>query len=181
VTSPMPDYFFDRPVSDWHAKPRRLYEHWLGMHPQPGALPSRRDFDPAAVPDLLPLLWMLDVHRNPLRFRYRLVGTAHATAMQRELTGKWMHEANPEFLTAPRIYQHYVDVVTKREPRYRKGRARYGVDPHLYEMERVLLPLAENGEEVDMILALTVYYRRDGTEAWQESQGLAGLGGGDAA
>ena len=164
----MERYEFDTPAENWHRKLRRLYEHWLGMHPTPGALPGRQHFAPSDVADLVPLIWGLEVHRSPLRFRYCLVGEAHAKAMQRELQGLWMDEAHAEFIKSY-FYRHYVNVVNQRLPSYRRGRARYRAAPELFEMERIMLPMAANGRDVDMILALTVYYHRDGTEALAQS------------
>ncbi len=161
----MESYVFDTPVDQWHRKLQLLYEHWHAMHPVPGTLPGRQHFEPNGIAELLPLVWALEVHRDPLRFRYCLVGATHAKAMQRELDGLWMHEAHEEFIKSY-FYRNYVNVVNQREPSYRRGRARYRAAPELFEMERIMLPMAANGRDVDMILALTVYYHRDGTEAF---------------
>jgi hypothetical protein len=158
-------YEFDTPVGQWHRKLARLYEQWLEMHPAPDLLPGRQHFNPGDVADLMPLIWALEVHHDPLRFRYCLVGEIHAKAMQRELNGLWMHEAHAEFIKS-HLYRHYVNLVNQRQPSYRKGRARYRAAPELFDMERVMLPMAANGRDVDMVLALTVYYYRDGTEAF---------------
>jgi hypothetical protein len=161
----MEPYAFDTPVDQWHRKLGRLYEHWLALHPAPGMLPGRQHFDATEIADLRPLIWCLEVHRSPLRFRYCLVGETHEKAMQRELEGLWMHDAHAEFIKSY-FYRNYVNVVNHRAPNYRKGRTRYRPAPDLFEMERIMLPMAENGVDVDMILALTVYYHRDGTEAF---------------
>ena len=39
-------------------------------------LPSRSDIRPEEVPRLLPYLFLVDVTRRPIGFRFRLVGTA---------------------------------------------------------------------------------------------------------
>src|SRR5260370_4780571 len=59
----------------WHPRIKRLYEYCKAIHP-PLGLPGRQEFDPSAVPDLLPSLWMLDVQRQPFRLRYLLLGTS---------------------------------------------------------------------------------------------------------
>jgi hypothetical protein len=156
---------FDRPVSDWHPKVRRLYEYWRKIHPPTGELPGRQHFDPVDIPNLLRYLWLLDIHRDPLRFRYRLLGTVHVAAMRRNLVGQWLDEVHPSFLTSP-SYPQYVDLVTHRRASYRKGAPGFHVDPDLYEMERVILPLARNGRDVDMTLAITIYFRGNGSEAF---------------
>src|SRR6202140_589588 len=60
--------------SGWHPMVRRFYEYWLSVAP-PGRLPGRQHIRPEDLVPLLPQLWMADVYRDPLRFRYRLVGT----------------------------------------------------------------------------------------------------------
>lgn len=65
--------------------------HWralAGSRP----MPMRRDFDPLLVPKLMPHIMLKDVRRDPLDFRYRLVGTTvrhHSTA---DYTGRWMSQ-----------------------------------------------------------------------------------------
>src|SRR5258707_1296396 len=60
--------------SSWHPLVCRLYEYWRAAAP-PGRLPGRQHIAPEDIVPLLSRLWMLDVFREPLRFRYRLVGT----------------------------------------------------------------------------------------------------------
>jgi hypothetical protein len=159
----------ERPIDDiaaaWHPKVREIYGYWQRIRPAADRLPGRQHFDPLDVPRLLPLIWMVDVHREPLRFRYRLIGTQHVTAMNRDMTGLWLDEVHPTFLTAA-VYKHYLGIVADPQPSYRKGRPGFNVHLDLYSMERVMLPMARDGFDVDMILALTVYYRADGSEAF---------------
>jgi hypothetical protein len=162
----MQDYSFNSPLSTWHPKVRRLYEYWIKLHPPSDALPGHQHFSADDIADVLPLVWILDVYRDPLRFQYRFLGPLHARAMQRDLTGCRMDEVHPAFLKSY-IYQHYVDLAKQARPSYRKGRARFGVDPELYEMERLLLPMAQNGQDIDMVLAITVYYDITGSEAFR--------------
>ena len=150
----------------WHSKVRRLRDYWQSIHPPGGGLPGRQHLDPLDIADLLPLVWMVDVQPEPLRFRYRLLGTLHVAAMGRDYTGRWLDEAHENFLTHA-AYPHYVSVVRDKVPSYRKGKPGFHVDPELYEMERVLLPMARNGADVDLILAITVYFLRSRQEAFR--------------
>src|SRR5262245_24319768 len=61
--------------SAWHPMVQRFYDYWLSVAP-PDRLPGRQHIAPEDLIPLLPRLWLLDVYRDPLRFRYRLVGTA---------------------------------------------------------------------------------------------------------
>jgi hypothetical protein len=134
----------------------RLYEHWRAIHPAQG-LPGRQHFDPLQVPQLLPWIWLVDVHREPLRFKFRLYGTQHIVPSGGDHTGKWIDEAYPNFVASD-VYADYVLVAEKGVPSYRKGNASYHA-PEYKELERVMLPLAGDGRTVDMILAITVYFR----------------------
>ena len=51
-------------------------------------MPSRRDFNPMAVPALLPYIFMDDVFRDPIRFRFRLVGTEIVRGIGFDPTGR---------------------------------------------------------------------------------------------
>jgi len=60
---------------------------WRRRQRDDGGLPRRRDFDPLAVPHLLGHLMIVDVLREPLRFRVRLYGTEIAALTEQEWTG----------------------------------------------------------------------------------------------
>lgn len=142
---------------------RRLYDYWRSIHPSSGGLPGRQHIDPAAIVELLPWIWMLDVERNPLRFRYRLVGTEQVAAMETDPTGRYLDEAHPRFLTSL-AYPDYVAAAEQREVSFHRGPPVFHISKDYVLMERLLLPLATNGSTVDKLLGLTVYFGRpDGT------------------
>ena len=143
--------------ADCDPRIRRLYEYWLAIRPAPGILPGRQHLDPVAIPDLLPWLWMVDVERRPLRFRYRLVGTEQVQAMARDLTGRYLHEAHPSFLGSA-SYPAYVAAAERGEIGYRRGPPTFHISKDYIGIERLLLPLARDGSTVDILLAITVYF-----------------------
>jgi hypothetical protein len=141
----------------WHPKLKRLYDYWLSIHPRAG-LPGRQHLDPTAIPDLLPYLFMVDVERNPLRFKYRLVGTEYVHMMGHDLTGRYLDEVHPGF-PGP-IRDQYVEIAEHGQFAYRKGRAMFEAARHDYFLvERVALPMARNGVDVDMILGAIIHLR----------------------
>lgn len=148
--------------SDCDSRLRRLYEYWVSIRPGEGILPGRQHVDPAALPDLLPWLWMVDVQREPLRFRYRLLGTEQVKAMEANFTGRWIDEAHPKFLGSI-AYPQYVAAAERAEIGYIKGAPSFHSAKTHAQIERLLLPLARNGRDVDMLLAITVYHRRSAT------------------
>jgi hypothetical protein len=138
----------------WHPAPRQLYEYWLSIRP-PAGLPGRQHVDPAAIRALLPYVFIVDLSREPLRFRYRLVGTAYRELMGCDLTGAYFDEVHPGFTGV--IKAQYIAAVEQRRPAYRKGRAMHAREDRSWPMvERVIVPLAKDGIGVDMILGAIV-------------------------
>ena len=135
----------------------RLVDHWRRIHPA-GGLPGRQHFDPADLPDLLPHIWLMDVHRDPWRFRVRLVGTAIVRFSGRDVTGRWCHDIFPDF-DATQSYTDIVTCSTKGIPVFRTAKLLVKQDHWL--SRRVHLPLASDGGRVDVILSLTRYVRAD--------------------
>src|SRR5579871_2890427 len=93
VTIPLPPDA--PPLDDWHPKVRRLFVYWHSLRPAPDVLPGRQHFDPLAIVDIMPWVWMLDREEGPPeRLRYRLLGTRMVEAMRRDLTGQRYDEAH---------------------------------------------------------------------------------------
>ncbi len=138
----------------WHLAIRELHEYWISIHPSAG-LPGRQHVDPSAITNLLPHVFMVDVTRNPLRFKYRLVGTDYVQMMGKDLTGGFLDEVHPGFHGL--ILHQYTETAELGRPAYRKGPVMY-TRPHrdYLGMERLIVPLARNGIEVDMILGVIV-------------------------
>jgi hypothetical protein len=67
-----------------------FHQYWQSKRAGPDVLPLRGDFDPAHVRALLPNMMILEVEREPLRFRYRLVGTRVVDFNHREFTGQYL-------------------------------------------------------------------------------------------
>lgn len=135
----------------------QLYEYWRSISPREEGLPGRQHFDPLDIPALLPWVWLVDAHRDPLRFKYRLMGTEHARLSGRDVTGRWMDEVHPDFAQLD-VYPQWVAVVERAELGYRRGPPLFPLRDEYEEMERLLLPLARNGADVDMVLAMTVHH-----------------------
>src|SRR5262249_48953315 len=144
-----------------------LARYWRSIHPARGGLPGYQDFAASSVAALLPWLWLFEVHRPALRFRYRriggehafryrLLGRAHAAAMGRESAGLWVDEVRP-ILRAEPAYDQFVAAVDRRAIGYYKGSPTYPVGQGFGGIERLVLPLAGDGATVDMLLGITVY------------------------
>jgi hypothetical protein len=147
----------------WHPRLQRLYQYWQDIHP-PDGLPGRQHFDPIDIPNLLSNLWLLEVQREPFRLRYRLAGTSIVYAAQREVTGQWLDDVRPQVRAIPEYFDRYRAVVDTKMPSWRRGPPNFQLDAIFASVENVFLPLARDGQNVDMILAGTVYFRIDKTE-----------------
>lgn len=142
-----------------HPKVRAIHDYWRSKHPTGGGLPGRQHIDPIDIPQLLPNIWLIDVKRNPYRFRFRLVGTLVVDYAGEDNTGKWFDEQLPDF--DPSVF---IDVVESGRPSWARGRSKMRPEKDYYELERVRLPLASDGKTVDMILSLTVFFDSQGKE-----------------
>ena len=154
------------PLEQWHPKVRQLYEYWQSIRPAPDRLPGRQHFDPLHIAALMPHVWMLDLIGEPMQYRYRLVGTRIAEAMQRDVTGQWYDDAHPGARDHP-LYAFFEKRLRGGEATWRHGKPWLHVDPDIYEIEQVALPLARDGVTVDMALLITIFFRRSGEEVFR--------------
>src|SRR5258708_39492953 len=97
-----------------------LYPYWCAIRPSAG-LPPRRDFAPAAIPDLLPNLKLVEVHRAPLRLRYRLVGTGIDAALGRNVVAQWLDRIHADHPNWPGLLGDYRAVIDTGAPLWRHG------------------------------------------------------------
>jgi hypothetical protein len=144
-----------------HPSARALLTYWLKIHP-PGALPGRQHFDPAAILPLLPNIVLVEVHRDPLRFRYRVLGSRIDAANGKKLTGLWLDEAYVSHANAAGTLREYVQVVETGRPAWRRGEPNVVPEPSCRIIEVLRLPLAADGKTVDMVLGLTLYFDSTG-------------------
>lgn len=133
---------------------QRLYEYWCAKAGPDGAVPRRRDIDPTELPGLLPNLMLLDVERNPLRFRYRLVGTRVVDFSYHDFTGTYLDEAG--WVEEKGFTRAYTDAVTEGKPAYGfyLWELRSGVPG---TCEFALFPLSDEQGEISHVLALEDY------------------------
>ena len=144
-----------RDTTAWHPKLRALHSYWVSLW-RADRLPARQQIDPLAIPQLLDSVYLIDIERDPLRFRYRLMGTKLVSFRGRELKGLYMDEAHAQFETSP-IRLQYEELARRAEPQWRKGAALFNWGEGRQSIERLLLPLATDGATPDCILGMSVY------------------------
>jgi hypothetical protein len=153
-----------RPMTEDIANPQlRAFRDLWESKRRDGKLPGRGDFD---IDDFVPFmgrLAMLDVVDGGRDFRFRLYGTVIVEEYKKEMTGKLASEFRADFVgpimtgykAAHDTKRPYVDTIDIDAP-----------DMH-YVWDRIVVPLASDGETVDVILVYSQelkYHWRGGTD-----------------
>lgn len=128
-----------------------VYGYWSGKC-RDGRLPARRDIDPSDIPHFLAHIFLVEVHRaeDRFRFRFRLVGTGVVEWIGRDATGRFMDD--PWYGERGKLLQgHYEEVATDGVARYYVQYAAW-VAHARRSYCKLLLPMADDGRCVDMIL-----------------------------
>lgn len=133
---------------------RRLFAFWKERK---GArlAPSRADMDPLNLRYILGNLLLVDVLRDPLRFRYRLCGTNVVTRAGFDLTGRFVDE-HPEPQFREVALERYRLVLEIGGPHHTLRDA--ALDGRTRRYEVLMLPLASDGTEIDMIMVGMKYF-----------------------
>jgi PAS domain len=135
---------------------QKLNIYWLEK--AKGKVPSRSDIDPVDVRELLPNLMMVDMLGDPVRFRYRLVGTRVVQYTGFDFTGRcidemvfqgrdFMEQCYRRMLAEKRpIFGHYAWLVRSR---------------HFGQCEFGLFPLSDDGLTVNRSISIEDYERME--------------------
>jgi hypothetical protein len=139
---------------------REGYGYWRSKCGE-RSFPARADFDPLVeVPKLARNMMLLDVLREPLDFRYRLIGDKLREHMGANWVGRCWSEIEQQRSPNP-IWLHHQWVVENREPRF--IRPNY-VGPHRQFMfiESAVLPLGQNPARVEMLMLFVDFLSKVG-------------------
>jgi len=142
---------------------RELLSYWQSKL-APGRLPGRQHIDPTELqPRHLSQLLLLDVveaapPKLRRRYRFRVAGTGFSAIAGRDVTGHYYDEIGAPERTLPVI--RALDLVVERKaPVYLSGRLSIPAQDYIW-VKRLGLPLAQDGDKVDMILAVWIAERR---------------------
>jgi hypothetical protein len=137
----------DEPVSKflWD-----LHMYWLSKRGQAFA-PSWSAISASEVKPWLNYVALMDVVGDEPRFRIRLWGTGLVRAYDKDITGKWMHECDLNFVLFDLIEQ-MARVVREMRPNTLRARFTKNTDGRYLDYERIALPLSNDGDHVNMIL-----------------------------
>jgi hypothetical protein len=137
---------------------QEFYRYWLARRDD-RRFPSRKDIEPTDIPHLLSGILLLDVHRDPLDFEYRLLGDNVVTRFG-SLKGKRVRTAALLNISSS-AYRNYCQVVETGLPQFLEGLAtgayRQG-RPTL--ISRVHCPLSTDGETVDKIISYVAFLEK---------------------
>lgn len=129
-----------------------LRDYWAGIRGN-AVLPRKSAFDPTAVRSLLPYLTVEELHRNPLRIRFRLVGTEQARFAAMDYTGRWLHELPWDPAVVYDLLGQYRRLLSAGEPIY--GASRYAwSDGFEKAFEWGLFPFSADGGSIDYVIGI---------------------------
>ena len=120
-------------------------------------MPSRTELDPLDIPDLLPYVMLVDVLREPLDFRFRLLGSGHDRIVACNYKGMRFSEL-PHLRRGNPVWEEYERVATEAVP-LRSFVPYIGSDPGVRSVEHCLMPFSTDGETVDMIFVIAAVER----------------------
>ena len=127
---------------------RQLVAHWSRLRGD-RRMPPRAAFDPLQVRYALGYISLIEVHRDPLRFYFRLDGTKQVELFGVDCTRRYLDEAMPPDHAAM-ASASFGDVVSRREPSYLRRQIAF--HERLIDYEAVILPFSNNGERVDLLM-----------------------------
>lgn len=116
---------------------RQFLELWFAAH-RDGRPPGKEFLDPLRLRFLLGSISLLEVQHQPLRFRYRLVGTDIVQRLGMELTGKWLDD-HPDKNLRPLLIEGAAIVYREGKPGYCRAQTRTLGEDWLLEL--VAVPL----------------------------------------
>ncbi|WP_162913022.1 PAS domain-containing protein [Rhodospirillaceae bacterium SYSU D60014] len=116
--------------------------------------PAKRDIDPAEIKTSLPYINIAEIHGQPLRVRYRLVGTELCRVYNEDYTGKWLHETD----WGPLVDQYeqiYRTILARRTPMFGVGRIEW--EGRIITSEWGKWPLSADGITITHCLGMADY------------------------
>jgi hypothetical protein len=133
---------------------REIAAYWLSLC-DADRLPDRSEIDPVQIAHHLPGIGLIDVVREPWRFRFRLLGEELVILHGVNLTGQWLDEAFPHFEETKTRFD-MIETADISQPVYYKGKPYMTYEKSFIEIERVMLPFRNGGDDADLILIYSI-------------------------
>lgn len=155
---------------------RELDAYWTAKRAG-RAMPRKSDIDPAEIKALLPYVLLGEFSVEPLRLRYRLVGTEVVAVYGVDFTGRWLDELDFGRQVEPDWPAQYRRVFQSHRPLFGAARlfATSGMEM-LYEFG--LFPLCQDGAEPTHCLDINDYRAalQQAQSRWRQIQILRNAG-----
>jgi hypothetical protein len=146
------------PITD--PRLRQTHDYWC-RKAAGRTMPRRGDIDPTEIPKLLPDVMLVDVLPQG-RYRYRLIGTENAQAHGMNATGRYLDEVLPGPEYKAHVIALYNECVGSRRALYSEclfmAPGRRAPERHT---KVLFMPLAEDGETVNMVFVMQVFFYID--------------------
>lgn len=147
---------------DFHSlRVETLYRYWRSRRSD--GLPRRADIDPADIKSLLPNILIVDIHRDPFRVYYRLVGTAVAHCSGLDFTGTFLDELAFDICATEDLHHAYQSVCDTLRPGIGMAFAQINHQSAL-DIEYLICPLVDDGGKVSQCLVLEDYVAKVGID-----------------
>ncbi len=135
-----------------------VLRYWLKACPDTGGLyPSRSDMKVADLRHRMAFVTILDIEKDPLDFRYRLLGTRIRDFLYADYTGKSFLELKGKGPQS-RIWKILDSVRTNGEPLYTEI-PYVGPKADFKRASSLYLPLATDHNNIDKIMIITNFKR----------------------
>ena len=128
---------------------KALYEYWDGLR-DGRTTPARGDFDPSAIPSLLPHIIIYGRGEDG-GYTIRLVGEAVVNFVGRNATGNPAGVVMPP-RAAELMVQILDTVAAERTPKFRAGQAHWHPDKGHRDFEACFLPLSGDNGRITTVL-----------------------------
>jgi len=135
---------------------RALYDYWNGLRGE-RTVPLRADFDPTAIPQLLPFVLMYGASPEG-GYTIRLVGEELVQFVGRNVTGSPAGTIMPPH-SAEVIVKILDAVIRERAPKFRAGKAHWLAAKSHRNYEACFLPLSGDGRSVNIVLGGVTFPR----------------------
>ncbi len=114
-------------------------------------MPGRADLDPVDIPKLLPFVMLVEVLRNPLDFKFRLIGDEIIAIIAHNYRGMLFSQI-PHMAAGNGMWQQYAEVAKTGRPLV-SSVSYVGPDRYVRSLRHCLLPLSADGQIVSTIFA----------------------------
>ncbi len=115
-------------------------------------IPARAAIKPEEIGAALGRVNLIEVTHDPLRFRFRLIGTQVVQSFGLDPTGSTVEALSPPDY-AELLIRQFSEVVAAREPLLHV--LRFLEVRQAHEMLRLSLPLSDDGGQVDMLMTVS--------------------------